>query len=95
MSERFDDADATIDLVGGLPPCLFGSEAGIWVRSLEKLMEHPGVWARVTLKIPRKYVGSCVNAINRRRYTQLPPGIWRAARRGGDLYVCFCGDAKK
>jgi hypothetical protein len=26
------------------------------------------------------------------RYSLMPSGIWRAAVRDGELYVCFCGE---
>jgi len=74
VSERLDDADATIDLVGGLPPCLFGSEAGIWVRSLEKLRA-----AKVLALL------HCLFVRGRHEPVRHPLGAWRCQDCGSAL----------
>jgi hypothetical protein len=82
---------AEVELVDGLPPGLDHKDwVGYWQRSLEPLRQHPGRWARIT-RMRSRFAGGVANGINRKRL-KMPPGIWRASVRAGQLYVCFCGD---
>ena len=92
---ELDDSDGSLELVDVLPGIVYW-RAGIWRKRLEPLRAHPGVWARVRLRDASKQKGTLASMAHHINVhaTTLPPGIWRAASRGGDLYVCFCGDTK-
>lgn len=83
--------DARVEFVEALPPG--GMEKGVWIKRLEPLREHPGVWARVSVEGMTKLSHIRIaSAVNKRRIL-LPPGMWRGAIRSGVLYICYCGDA--
>lgn len=76
-----------IEFIPGVPPDYLRSR-GYWVRALEPLRTHVGVWARVRGHRGR-WVSQIVFGINS-KLVQLPVGVFRAAQRGADLYVCCC-----
>jgi hypothetical protein len=99
ISDTDPEQDADLEFVDGLPRK--PNDLARWVMVLNRLKGHPGRWAKLTFKVPRRALPNVAVAINRgvrrpdgthRRYSLLPSGIWRAAVRGGELYVCFCGE---
>lgn len=63
---------------------------GVWEKWLTPLIQHPGKWARVRCKTRKRSTLLCLAQRINHRQIRMPPGIWRAATRNGEIYVCYC-----